>query len=235
MNKYEKLRKHAEEIKKNTETNLETDQIILSLLREYEVSIKDALEEGLISADTKLPIEHVVEKLKFETELIPKISSLDIYPDYPYNILLYRGLDIEINSRYHICAGQSIFYYQNFKETLESFLENKDTKIAEQIKRKLSRGEVEKPSDLSIEEIRHLSFTGTDSFIGADLTVHTSFDIFIAEEFKESLYSNGTFITFSLPIEFLNTTNSVYAGNIGESEINFFWEIPEEFIKSVEN
>lgn len=236
MDKFKKIKKEAEILKSKNEINLEIDQIILSLLNQYQITIPEALSEGLITKQTKLPIKHVDPKLQDLEEINIQISNLTVDPSNPNNILLYRGFDIHIDENLHYSAGKNITSYgfETFGQKLKYFLENKKDPKALEILERISRNEIIETEDLTQEEIQYISYIGSDRFIGMDFTVHTTFDYFIAEEFKESGYRSGTLITISIPISSLKTENGIYMGNIGESEINFFWEIPKEYIKEVE-
>lgn len=236
MDKFKEIKKEAEQLKAQNNLNLEIDQIILSLLNQYQITIPEALSEGLITNKTTLPLTHVDTKLKDEESIKLKISDLTIDTENPHNILLYRGFDIHIDENFHYSAGKNItsFEFETFGQKLKHFLENKKDPKAKEILERISRNEIIETEDLTQEEIQYISYIGSDRFIGMDFTVHTTFNYFIAEEFKDSGYQSGTLITISIPISSLNTENGIYMGNIGESEINFFWEIPEEYIKKVE-
>lgn len=151
---------------------------------------------------------------------------------------MYRGFDIRIDENFHYSAGKTItsfgFGFETFGQKLKYFLENKEDPKAKEILERISRSEITETEDLTQEDIQYISYIGSDRFIGMDFTVHTTFNYFIAEEFKDSGYDSGTLITISIPISSINTQNGIYMGNIGESEINFFWEFPKEYIKKVE-
>jgi len=238
MDKFKEIQKEAEKLKAQNKLNLEIDQIILSLLNQYQITIPEALSEGLITNQTTLPITHVDTKLKDEESIKLKISDLTIDTENPHNILLYRGFDIHIDENFHYSAGKTVtsfgFGFETFGQKLKYFLKNKEDQAAKDIIERISRNEITETEDLTQEEIQYISYIGSDRFIGMDFTVHTSFDYFIAKEFKDSGYQSGTLITISIPISSINTRNGIYMGNIGESEINFFWEFPKEYIKKVE-
>jgi len=70
----------------------------------------------------------------------------------------------------------------------------------------------------------------SESFQGLSPILHTTLD----RDLAESIARTGTLVIFKIPKEWLlNPKNSPLVGNIGEKELDFFYQLPSKFVDRI--